>query len=87
MPQPAWDEHRDEWQAITNACPIPSRAAQHDLDEPATVRVHLVWERDGEDTRETIAVAWAGRSVLVSVNDRRVQVQWAWLDASDVQRL
>ena len=87
MPQASWDEHRDRWQALTNAVEIPQRSAQRDLDPYVPVRARLVWERDGPEERETIAVAWAGRAVLVEVNDLRVLVRWAWFDASDVQRL
>lgn len=88
MPETAaWDEHRGDWQAITNAHPIPPRARQHDLDPYIPIHARLVWARDGEETRETFAVAWAGRSVLVNVPDRRLRVPWVWVDASDVQRL
>lgn len=83
----AWDEHRDRWQAVLNARPIPGRATQRDLPEPVPVRVVLRWERDGSEMLDTEAVAWAGRDVLVEVDDARVRIRWLWLDAADVQRL
>jgi hypothetical protein len=88
MPEvPAWDEHRGRWQRVVNAREIPPRRAQRDLDPYVRVRVRVVWEHDGEELRETIAVAWAGRDVLVDVTDPRVHVGWVWLDAADVERL
>lgn len=88
MPETAaWDEHRELWQDVMNARPVPSRGAQRDLDRPVQVRVRIEWQHDGQEIRETTAVAWAGRDVLVEVNDIRVQVRWVWVDASHVERI
>jgi hypothetical protein len=50
------------------------------------VTVRLVFERDGEQQVPGRAVRWWKRHVCVSVNDRRLQVGYVWLDAGDVQR-
>ncbi len=78
--------HRDRWQAITNARPIPKRTHQRDLPQPVPVRVTLHWEHDGTELRDVEAVAWAGRDVLVEVDDPRLRIRWVWLDADDVVR-
>jgi hypothetical protein len=83
----SWDANRTHWQTLTNARPIPTRSAQRDIDPPARVRVRLAWEQDGEESRDTTAVAWAGRDFLVRLDDRRVQIQWVWLTRADVERI
>ncbi|MFC0705585.1 hypothetical protein [Cellulomonas uda] len=46
----------------------------------------LHWEHDGTELRDVEAVAWAGRDVLVEVDDPRLRIRWVWLDADDVVR-
>jgi hypothetical protein len=81
----SWDAHRTHWQAVLNEHPIPRRGLQRDCNVPVTAR--LVWERDGEEHRDTVAYAWAPRRlVLVEVLDDRLLTHGVWLDASDVRR-
>ena len=79
----AWDAHL---QRLTNAHPVPARFTDAPWPNPK-VTVRLVWEHDGEETRETEAWAWTRDLVLVYVRDTRVQVNGAWLAAQDVQRV
>jgi hypothetical protein len=65
-----WDADADVWQT-----PEPI---------PVTARIH--WARDGIEQLDTTAVAWAGRAVLISVQDRRRQTLGVWLDAGGIQR-
>jgi hypothetical protein len=65
---------------------IPPRSAQIDAPEPIPVTARIHWARDGIEQLDTTAVAWAGRAVLISVQDRRRQTLGVWLDAGGIQR-
>lgn len=94
-PEPGYDLARDlarrerqHWdqphQRILNAHPIPERRLQRSGWVPVVARV--VWEVDGEELAETVAVAWTSRLVLVEVDSRRFGIGGAWLDPADVRR-
>ena len=46
----------------------------------------IVWECDGEEQFETVALGWTGRDVYVRMPDRRYRFTSVWLDAADVTR-
>jgi hypothetical protein len=84
--QETWYAHREDWQPITNARAIPDRRRQHELAAPIPVRVRLIWQRDGAELLDTIAVGWAGQLVHVQVRDVRVRIGFAWVHAEHVVR-
>lgn len=82
------------WQRILNAHPVPERRHQHDLPNAVPVRARVVWERDGEETKEGRVVATSrvrGQAPLVLVHwtgaEPRSQTLGAWLVEADVERL
>lgn len=75
---------RQDWQDITNALPIPPRAAQRNCHIAVTARV--VWSRDGEEQIDTTAMACTDHAVLVELPDRRNRIVAAWLPPADVTR-
>lgn len=81
---PNWDEGR---QAILNSRPVPPPRAQRGARDTIRVRARVVWERDGEEVLDTVAVAWTSRLVLVRVSDSRAVVRGAWLVPTDVERI
>lgn len=81
----SFEERQARWQEITNERPIPPRRLQHNCNVP--VRARIVWERDGEEFRDTIAYAWGPHSVvLVEVLDDRRDTIGVWLHVSDAPR-
>ena len=78
----AWD---DDLQRVLNTHPVPARYTNAPWPHPP-VRARLVWERDGEQWLDTVAVAWTRELVLVDVVDPRVQVHGQWLAVEDVER-
>jgi hypothetical protein len=46
----------------------------------------IVWEYDGEEQFETVALGWTGRDVYVRMPDRCYRFTAVWLDAADVRR-
>lgn len=84
----AWDASRTLWQRIMNEHSIPPRRLQRTDHAETPVRARLVWEGDGEEYRDTVALAWTPRLVLVRVEDpRRGQIHGVWLSPADVHRL
>jgi hypothetical protein len=76
-----------DWQAVLNADfpppPVPARNAR----EPVPVVARVVWERDGEERVECLAIRWTRTHVLVDLSrDRRCSTVGAWLRADDVKR-
>ena len=84
--QVTWHTNRALWQPITNARAIPDRRRQHELATPIPVRVRLIWQWDGTELLDTIAVGWAGELVHVQVRDVRVRIGFAWLHGEHVVR-
>lgn len=84
--QETWYAHRDSWQPIINAHEVPDRRLQQELATPIPVRVRLIWQRDGTELLDTIAVGWAGQLVHVQVRDVRVRIRFAWVHAEHVAR-
>gem|GEM_PF-929759 len=74
------------WQRILNERPIPPRHLQNITRMPIPVTARMVWERDGVELVDTVAVDWVGRDVLVRVTGPRRQTSGVWLDAADVRR-
>ena len=63
-----------------------AREPEHTCPQPVAVTVRVVWENDGEELVETVAMSWTGRDVYVRVSDTRYQLRAVWLDADDVTR-
>lgn len=84
---PSFEDRVALWQEVLNAHEIPRRGLQHDLPVPVPVQARIVWERDGEEFRDTVAYAWAPRGlVLVEVLDRRWRTHGVWLHVSDAPK-
>jgi hypothetical protein len=54
--------------------------------QPVPIVARIVWEQDGEEQFETVALGWTGRNVYVRVTDPRYRLSATWLDAADVTR-
>ena len=54
--------------------------------EPIAVRVRVVFDVDGETWLEGHADRWHGRSVHVTIEDKRLRANGVWVDAGDVTR-
>jgi hypothetical protein len=80
------DVHAADHQAIRNARPIPPAALQVPARSPIDVTAWIVWARDGLELIDTTAQSWAGRDVLVALDDRRWPIRGVWLAAQDVRR-
>jgi hypothetical protein len=52
---------------------------------PVPIRVRILWDRDGEEWIETVALGWTGREVHVRMSDPRYRLRAVWLDAADVR--
>jgi len=83
---------RSRWQEVLNqswplvdehgkrhARGIPNR-------DPIAVRVRVVFDGDGETWLDGQAVRWHNQSVMVEVDDPRLQTRRVWVDAGDVKR-
>lgn len=82
----SWDAHREDWQAILNAHPIPPLRVQAIARDLIPVTARIVWERDGVETVETVVAGWTSCLVLVLMSDRRTRTRGVWLDPADVRR-
>jgi hypothetical protein len=51
------------------------------------VVVRIVWEHDGEEHIETVALGWTGQHAYIRLPDPRYRFTAVWLDASDVKRI
>ena len=90
-PDQAWRDstaHDHLRQRILNERPIPERRLQQRLKPDRRVTARVVWEKDGEELRETTASYWArvggGAVVLVEVVDVRREALGVWLAVGDV---
>jgi hypothetical protein len=80
------DAHRELWQGLVNARPIPASRAQVAARSPIAVRARLVWERTGLEVVETRVTHWTARDVLIELADARWRFLGVWLAAQDVRR-
>ena len=55
-PPPPWEAGR---QGIRNA--LEAQVPQHTFGQPVPVVVRIVWEHDGEEHIETVALGWTGQ--------------------------
>ena len=55
-PPPPWEAGR---QAILNS--TGARVPEHTFGQPVPVVVRIVWEHDGEEHIETVALGWTGQ--------------------------
>jgi hypothetical protein len=44
---------------------------EHTFRQPVPIVARIVWEQDGEEQFETVALGWTGRNVYVRVTDPR----------------
>lgn len=72
-------------QHILNAHDVPP-GVHHDVENPIPVTVRILWERDGLEEVDTVAVEWTSRLVRVWLSDRRWQPAAVWVPAEDVRR-
>lgn len=82
----SWDAHREDWQAVLNARPIPPLRVQAIASNQIPVTARIVWERDGVEFVETFATGWTSRLTLVLMSDRRTRTRGFWLVPADVRR-
>lgn len=82
------------WQKVLNAHPVPERKDQRDLPVAVPVRARVVWERDGEETKQGRVVAASrvrGHVALVLVHwtgtETRSATLGAWLAENDVEQI
>ena len=82
-----------QWQRVLNGHEVPDLTDQHELPHPVPVRAHVVWARDGEETKDARVSATCrvrGQVPLVLVHwagaEPRSQILGAWLAESDVDR-
>lgn len=82
----SWDSNGRLWRQIHNARDVPPMSAQRDAPLPIPVRARLVWEREGEELVNTLALGWTPTLVRVEIRDDRWRIHAAWLAAQDVAR-
>ncbi|OIQ94671.1 hypothetical protein GALL_233290 [mine drainage metagenome] len=82
--QVTWHAHREVWERIVNAHDVPERRRQHELTTPIPVRVRLVWQRDGAEFVDTLALGWAGQLVRVQLRDVRSRAAYIGVHAEHV---
>ena len=80
-PPPPWEAGR---QGIRNA--LEAQVPQHTFGQPVPVVARIVWEHDGEEHIETVALGWTGQHAYIRLPDPRYRFTAVWLDAADVTR-
>jgi hypothetical protein len=63
-----------------------AREPEHALDPPVPIVARIVWEHEGEQHIETIALGRTCRDVYVRIPHPRYQFTAVWLNAADVKR-
>jgi hypothetical protein len=66
---------------------LEAQMPQHTFGQPVPVVARIVWEHDGEERIETVALGGSNGDTYVRLPDRRWRFTSVWLDASDVRRL
>ena len=59
---------------------------EHTLSPPVPIVARVVWETDGEEHIDTVALGWTGQAVYVRLTDPRCRTNAIWLDGADVER-
>ena len=80
-PPPPWEAGRQD---ILNA--LEAQVPRHTFRQPVPVVVRIVWEHDGEEHIETVALGWTGQHAYIRLPDPRYRFTAVWLDAADVTR-
>jgi hypothetical protein len=44
---------------------------EHTFNQPLPIGARIVWEQDGEEQFQTVALEWTGRDLYVPVTDAR----------------
>ena len=78
---PPWEGGR---QGILNA--LEAQVPQHTFRQPVPVLVRILWEHDGEEHIETVALGWTGQHAYIRLPDPGYRFTAVWLDAADVRR-
>ena len=78
---PPWEAGR---QGILNA--LKAQVPRHTFGQPVPVVARIVWEHDGEEHIETVALGWTGQHAYIRLPDPRYRFTAVWLDATDVRR-
>jgi hypothetical protein len=67
--------------------PLTERGrAEHIFRQPAPIVARIVWEHDGEEHVDTVALGWSRRDVYMRLPDPRYQFTAVCLDAAYVRR-
>ena len=80
-PPPPWEAGR---QGILND--LEAQKPQHTFRQPVPVVVRIVWEHDGEEHIDTVALGWTGQRAYIRLPDPRYRFTAVWLRAEDVKR-
>ena len=48
-----------------------ARVPEHTFNQPLPIVARIVWEQDGEEQFQTVALEWTGRDLYVPVTDAR----------------
>ena len=80
-PPPPWEAGRQD---ILNA--LEAQVPRHTFGQPVPVIIRVVWEHDGEEHIETVALGWTGQRAYIRLPDPRYRFTAVWLDAADVKR-
>ncbi|MBI9114879.1 hypothetical protein [Sanguibacter suaedae] len=75
-----------EMHKILNAAPVPPRPAQRDAQPPIPARARVVWEHDGQEILDALAIGWTSRHIWIQLRDPRPRFVGVWLPARDVRR-
>jgi hypothetical protein len=72
--------------AVLNMHWPPKPAEFRHRENGITVRVRIVWDRDGEEYVEGVATRWDTDHVYVEIRDKRLQGKGVWVKPCDVYR-
>ena len=61
--------------------PQGPEAAAH-FGQPVPVVIRIMWEHDGEEHIETVALGWTGQHAYIRLPDPRYRFTAVWLDAA-----
>lgn len=82
----SWNSGAPRWQRLVNEVDVPPAREQTTALAPVPCVARLVWEVDGPEVVETVAIGWTPAAVLVRVYDRRRQLGGVWVPVGDVRR-
>ena len=75
----------DNVQRPLNAHPVPP-GHHTDVERPIPVQVRIVFERDGEEWVDGLALEWTRDLVRVATREQRLHPRVVWVRAGDVRR-